>query len=266
MIHTGAVLGTLFLTVMFMIIRVKTGWHNGFGPALASLSLALTIALIVSKTTLVKKTATFPIRFREVLITVSLIFGMIAASAFINYIQIETFGKSYDTTLGAQPERGSPIGEPSQGVVLNATKTIIDVIEEEISFRWVILGILLAITSPTSALFISSVIFAGSHLVVPVLRGNIEPGLLALLPTFTIGLFCGIAFLRHGIIGSITLHAVLNLCVMLSQRGGIYRDIAVGIILFFAVITLIVLPITLWFTRKAPGIKLASQKHKDYCA
>ncbi len=85
--------------------------------------------------------------------------------------------------------------------------------------------------------------------------------MLSLLPTFMIGMFCGVAFLRHGLLGAIAVHFGLNICVMLSQLGGVYRDVAVGIVCFFATICLIVLPLSLWLTRqtkKKPQLEVKS--------
>lgn len=234
-----------------MTIRVNAGWNYGIGSTLALFVLILSAGLIFSKTGLVKQNIRLPYNFREILITVSLTFGMIAASFLVNFIQIETFGKSYNIPI-AETEAGPELASLPyfSDISVNSVRLLFSVVQEEIAFRWIILGALLMIMVPTRAVIISSMLFAGTHLVVPVLYSEIESGLLSLLPTFFIGLFCGIAFLRHGLFGSIAIHFVLNLCVMLSQRGGVYRDVAVGIICFFAVISLIVLPLGLWFTRE----------------
>ncbi|HYX19174.1 MAG TPA: type II CAAX endopeptidase family protein [Nostoc sp.] len=250
--HAGVVLGTIILIILAMTIRAKSGWDEGFGPSVASFTLALCVALTLWKTALIKQPNRKRFRFREILITASLIFGMIASSSFMNYVQIEVFGKTYHTSIGEPGvEPGSALVPSLLSVSENAAKVLLEVAKEEVFFRWIILSALLMIVTSAPAIVISSVIFAGFHLVGALLYGYTEPGLLSLLPTFVIGLFCGIAFLRHGLVGSIAVHFVLNLCVMLNQRGGINRDISVGTICFFAAVTLIALPLTLWFTRVA---------------
>lgn len=248
--NAGAVLVTFIVSNFFLALIAKNEWYDGFGLALAGLGLALVAAFIASKAGVVKITSTLPFRFREILITSSLIFVTIAAISSVKYLQIEIFGRSYNTQIASLPDPSSPSGEPSLNVFENAAKVAIDVTQEEIFFRWIILGSLLSITPPTIAVIISSILFAVTHVTAPAILGEIDHGLFKLLPTFIIGLFCGKAFLRHGLLGSVFLHLVINICSMLIQWGGFYLDIAVGSILFLAGITLIIMPITLWFTRK----------------
>lgn len=108
------------------------------------------------------------------------------------------------------------------------------------------------LVSPPWALFISSILFAASHLVFPIALGDLEFGLMRLLPTFAIGVFCGVAYLWYGLPASVFVHFAGNLIRVFAFDE--YDFIVDWILWGSAFVTLFILPPTLWFTRKREAL------------
>jgi membrane protease YdiL (CAAX protease family) len=208
------------------------------------------IAFALSRKTLTAKTsrARLLLSFRELVITLSVVFVTLCANVGTQYLQMKVFGHTY-TAFSEDSEQGesteeAPAAPPS--VAASLSKMLLSVTSEEIPSRWITLGALLMLMPPAWALAVSSLLFACTHLIVPIMIGQPEPGFFALAPTFMIGLGAGFVFLRSGLPAAILVHFLVNLVGLFST---IHTDIADSVTFGSAFIALVVLPMTLWFTR-----------------
>ncbi|HET9241392.1 MAG TPA: CPBP family intramembrane glutamic endopeptidase [Oligoflexus sp.] len=255
------VLGIIIFDLAVMLLRFKMNWL-GIGPTFLNLMVLVILALIVSKTVIKRKLdLRASLSFRGMVITISLLLGSMTSNVLLQLTQRQLFGHFYtgDSSKVAYEEQHGRTDEllgtrltPDQANSLSQTKRVahelMDVTSEEIIFRWIVLGALLLTFSRPQAVFISSMFFAAIHLVFPIALGNLEWGLMRLLPTFAIGVYSGIAFIWYGLPASVFVHFVGNLVRVFAYDE---YDFIVDWILWGSVfVTFVVLPPTLWLTRK----------------
>lgn len=248
--YACVVTGTMALIAVILFTRLKLEWVDGVGAQVAELCLWAVAALALSKTLLQNRVGgTRPLfRFRELVITVSIVFTTICANVGIQSAQVQIFGKTYRASYADPvPQPGAAEVPSPRTVPEKLAEMAASVSAEEISSRWIILGALLMLMSPGRALLLSSLLFAMQHAIVPIVGGVPEVGLFHLAPTFAIGIGCGIAFLRSGLTAAILVHFLVNMVGLSADNN---TQIADTVIFDSAFVALVVLPGTLWFTRK----------------
>lgn len=183
---------------------------------------------------------------RELVIVLSVVFATLCANVGSQYLQMKVLGYTYTASeADPEPTDGAPTAPPT--VAEKLSKMLLSVTAEEIPSRWITLGALLVVMPSGWALALSSLLFAFTHLIVPVMIGAPEIGLFRLAPTFMIGLGAGLAFIRSGLPAAILVHFLVNLVGLFSTN---HTDIADSVTFGSAFVALIVLPLTLWFTKK----------------
>ena len=252
--YTFVAIGAFILTIVLIAIRFKTGTVEGFWPHFAEFLFWIPIALLLSKTVLRKTVRPSPIGFRQIAIIGSMVFFTLAINVGVHHAQKNIFGKtwraSYDDPV-PEPGKKEPV-VPS--VVEKIATNLFAVAGEEISSRFITLTALLMVMPTCWAIALSGLLFAASHMVIPVLGGMTEVGLYRLAATGVIGIACGIAFVRYGLGAAIAIHFFVNLVGWFSSN---HTYIAKTVIFGSAFVGLIVLPITLWFTRKRETVAAA---------
>jgi membrane protease YdiL (CAAX protease family) len=176
-----------------------------------------------------------------------MVFFTLTANVSIQLGQSKVFGQTWKASYE------DPVPEPSKkapvipSVAEKIATNFVAVAGEEISARFVTLSALLMVMPVGWAIAASSFLFAASHLVIPILGGMPEVGLFRLGSTGVIGIACGIAFVRYGLGAAIAIHFLVNLVGWFSSN---HTYIANTVVFGSAFVALIVLPLTLWFTRK----------------
>jgi membrane protease YdiL (CAAX protease family) len=124
----------------------------------------------------------------------------------------------------------------------------LDVAREEVLYRFILLGTLLLFLSPAWAIGISSLVFALTHAVLPwIITQEMIPTLSPVLPAFFMGICFGTAFFWYGLPAALAVHFGMNLA---SAFASDHTYIADSIMFGSAFVALVILPITLWFSRK----------------
>jgi len=210
------------------------------------------IAFFLSKTVLKKKFRIIPVRFREAVIIISMVFATLTANVSIKLGQSKIFRRTWSASYkDPAPKPGSSKVPVIPTVPEKIATNFFAVAGEEISSRFIIVTALLMVMSSGWAIAISSLLFAASHMVIPILVGMPEIGLFRLGSTGVIGIACGIAFVRYGLGAAIMIHFLVNLVGWFAYN----QTYIANIVLYGSgFVALIVLPPTLWFTRKVkPG-------------
>jgi membrane protease YdiL (CAAX protease family) len=248
--YIGIVIGSSVAIVVTGILVFKLGLLDTVYSHLGQLCLWSLIAIILSRSILTKGAggSRSLLSFREMVITLGIVFVTICANVSSQALQMKTFGHTY-TASSADPEPNDESDRVTTPLSVSEkiTKLVLSVTAEEIPSRWITLGALLALMPAGSALLISSLLFALQHMVIPVLIGAPEIGFFRIAPTFMIGIGCGIAFMRSGLVGAILVHFLVNMVGLFAES---YTYIADSVIFGSAFVALVVLPPTLWFTRK----------------
>ncbi len=251
--YAGVAIGTTALSAIILIVFFKMGFTDEFFPKLTELVLCSLLAIGLSKTVLSRRAGGRKslLSFREMVITLSIVFATLSANVSTQALQLKFFGSAYttpsaNTELKSGPE-STDVDTTPPSIPVQMSKLLLAVSAEEVSARWIALGALLMAMSPGWALVLSSLLFASLHTVIPIFGGAPEVGLLSLAPTFAIGMGCGLAFLRSGLLGAVLVHYLVNLVELFSEN---HTYIADAVIFGSAAVALIVLPLTLWFTRK----------------
>ncbi len=254
------ILGVLALDIAVVLLRLKMNWL-GMLPTVIYLVGAILLATILSKKFLRRRREPLPfLRFKPIVITLSVMFCTIMGNVGSQLAQKQVFGHLYitDSSRETYEERNGKVKEiighqltESQAktfaLIQMSAHTLISVCIEEVVLRWIILGALILILPPFWAVLISSLIFAGTHLIFPIAMSDLEWGLMRLLPTFAIGLGCGIVYLWYGLPAAVLVHFGCNLIRFFGDNGYYFAiDWMVRGGLF---VTFILLPPTLWFTR-----------------
>jgi len=242
-------IGAILADICVMAFRVKMGWTETFWPNFGELLLWAITALILLKTMSRPNFRRIPIRFREIVIIASMVFGTIVSNVSFQYAQWKVFGTTYVPSYeDPVPEPGSTQKPVIPTIPQKLAMNLVPVVGEEILFRWIILGALMMALSPGWSVLISSLIFGAMHLPVKIMVGfPLAVGLSNVLPTFAIGFFCGIAFIRYGLVASIAIHFLVNLVGWFAYNQTYIAD---AVIWGSASVALIVLPFTLLFTRR----------------
>jgi membrane protease YdiL (CAAX protease family) len=254
------VASTVALAVTAMLLQLMMGWL-GIAPMIFNAAMFSAMALSLAREGVIRDwRPPSAFNFRSAVVVISLLFCTLASNAGLQFAQTKLFGLTHDRELSTEEyEKDHGRIEEVAGVRLSddhvesltlargVVRTLFTVVSEEVYSRWVILGVLVLALPTGWAIVVSSLIFALGHLVYPIALSNPSFGLIRLLPTFAMGVFCGIAYLRYGLLASIFIHFATNLIPMFA--GG-KLDAAVDWILWgSAFVTFFVLPPTLWFTR-----------------
>lgn len=248
--YIGIVIGSSITIVVTTILVFKLGLLDTIYSHLGQLFLWTLIGIILSKTIMKKRTtAQTLLSFRELVITLSLVFATMCANVGVQAIQIKTFGHTYSASSASDSEPDSESAEVNAppSVAKKISKMVLSVAAEEIPSRWITLGALLMLMPVGWALLISSLLFALQHIIVPVLIGVPEIGFFRIAPTLMIGIGCGIAFIRSGLVAAFIVHFLVNIVSLFADN---HTYIADSVIFGSAFVALIMLPLTLWFTRK----------------
>lgn len=211
--------------------------------------------------------------FRGAVITVSLLFAAIFSNVATNLTQAWLVGETYIKTDMRGEEYESEHGRPEAafGQKLNesqsealfllqrVTHLSLDVAREEVLYRFILLGTLLLFISPAWAVGISSLLFALTHAVLPwIITQELIPTLSPVLPAFFMGISFGAAFLWCGLPAALVVHFGMNLA---SAFASDHTYIADSLMFGSAFVTLVILPITLWFSRKRDFLTTDIQSH-----
>jgi hypothetical protein len=195
-------------------------------------------------------------------ITVSLLFAAIFSNVVTNLAQAKLVGETYIKTDMRGEEYESEHGKPeaafgqqlsesqSEALLLlqRVAHSFLDVAREEVLYRFILLGSLLLFLSPAWAIGISSLIFALTHAVLPfTITQEMIPTMSPILPAFFMGVSFGVAFLWYGLPAAIVVHFGMNLA---SAFAVDHTYVADSIMFGSAFVALIILPVTLLFSRK----------------
>ncbi len=249
------------LYVAVILVQLKMGWL-GVGPMLIHLVGITALVLILSKTLVKRKASSYSLlSFRAVVVTVSLLFCTISSNLALQFGQKHLFGRVWvsDTSKETYENQHGKAEEilgrqltnnqaESFLIVQRVAHETIKVLSEEVVFRWFILGILFLALPPAGAIVTSSLLFAGMHIIFPIAISDPQLGLTRLLPAFSIGIFCGIAYRWYGLPSSAFIHLAVNLVRVFAN--GEYDFVVDWIAWGSAFCALVLLAPTLWFTRK----------------
>lgn len=247
--YAFVVIGTtavaIFLLVVFFKMKIveETAFFIEF-------CLWAVVAITLSKTALKKRMAgSIPIfSFREFVIILSIVFATICANVGSQALQLNLFDRTYKASYADHKQKSGPTEvQVHPSAAEKIAKMAFEVSAEEISSRWITLGALLMVMPAGWALFLSSLIFASLHTVIPILGGTPEIGLFRIASTFTIGVGTGIAFIRSGLLAAIIVHFLVNMVGLFAEN---HTYIADTVIFGSAFIAIIILPPTLLLTKK----------------
>lgn len=253
--------GVVILELIVMLVQLKMNWLD-IRSMFFNLAGFTALALILSNKFIKRKSKPRSLlSFRAIVITVSLLFCTITSNVLLQLGQKQVSGhvhtvdaskEAYEEQHGKTDEifgRQLTEGEAKAfTLVQRVSHTFIEVLSEEVVSRWIILGSLVLVLPPAWAVAVSSLIFAGTHLVYPIALSEPQVGLMRLLPTFAIGLFCGIAYLWYGLPSAVLIHFSVNLIRLFADDE--YTFVVDWIFWGSALFALIILPPTLWFTWK----------------
>ncbi|WP_218109788.1 CPBP family intramembrane glutamic endopeptidase [Oligoflexus tunisiensis] len=245
-------MGTTTLSALILIVFFKLGFVDEFIPKLTELVLCSLLAIALAKTIMQKRTAGDRplLSFRELVITISIVFATLGSNVGLQALQLKAFGRAYTSSYADPEPKVGVVGVEAPAppsVVQKMAEMLVSVSAEEVSSRWITLGALLMVMSPGWAIVLSSVLFALLHTVVPIVGGVPDIGLLSLAPTFAIGVGCGVAFVRSGLAAALLVHFLVNMVGLFAEK---HTYIADTVIFGSAFVALVVLPLTLWFTRR----------------
>lgn len=254
---------TLYASVS--LVQLNMGWL-GIGSMFIQLVGVTVFVLILSTRLKIKRKVRLHSRlgFRAIVITVSLLFCTVSSNLVLQLGQKHLFGRVWvsdtskenyekkhgktDEILGTELSKGQA---ESLSLIQRVTHEAINVLSEEVFFRWFILGTLFSVLSPAWAIVVSSLLFAGMHIVVPIAISDPQFGLTRLLPAFVLGVFCGVAYLWYGLAASTLIHFGVNLIRVFAN--GEYDFVVDWIIWGSALCALVLLGPTLWLTRTGLG-------------
>lgn len=249
----------VILDIAVGLWRVDHGLLDIWASLFHLLAFSLFAAILYKK--LRRKGIPSP-RLKGVVITVSLLFAAIFSNVVTNLTQARLVGETYIKTDMRGDEYESEHGRPEAAfgqklsesqsetllLVQRVTHSFLDVAREEVLYRFILLGTLLLFLSPSLAIGISSLFFALTHAVLPwVITQELVPTLSPVLPAFFMGISFGAAFLLYGLPAAMAVHFGMNLA---SAFASDHTYIADSIMFGSAFVALIILPITLWFSRK----------------